>query len=139
MQQTLSFRLRNRYKLKQEKWPVTLRHIITCIVQNILFPISNCLKRTEVCWFVKRTFYITITPCLRCITQFYFITIDFHSIKHKDKIQQGSIQAILMSGRQYKKSSFQTQSSSIFSLKHVGVELAFQASSVASYLFVLQI
>ena len=43
------------------------------------------LKRTEVCWLVKRTFKITIRPFSRCISQFYFITIDLHSITLKDK------------------------------------------------------
>ena len=36
---------------------------------------------------MKRTFYITIRPCLRCITQFHFIMIYFHSITLKDKTQ----------------------------------------------------
>ena len=41
------------------------------------------LNRTEVCWLVKRTFNITIRPCLRFITQSYFITMIYillHSI-----------------------------------------------------------
>ena len=45
-----------------------------------------CLKRTEVCWFVKRTLYTTIKPSLRCITV-YFIMIDLYSITRKHKTQ----------------------------------------------------
>ena len=42
-------------------------HIIAGIVYNIE-TVINCLKRTEIYWFGKWTFYITIRAFLRCLT-----------------------------------------------------------------------
>ena len=51
MQYTLKFfRSRNRYKVKREKKPMKLKHIIACIIYNINKTIIICLKQTEISW-----------------------------------------------------------------------------------------
>ena len=74
-----SLRSRNRYKLKREKkaHKTKAHYCMYCLKYKTVI---ICLKRTEVCWLLKRTLNITIRPCVRYITQSYFVTIDLHSI-----------------------------------------------------------
>ena len=68
MQNTFqSLRSHNRYKLKREKNPneTKAHYCMYCLKYKTVI---IYLKRTEVCWLVKRTFNITIRPCLRFIT-----------------------------------------------------------------------
>ena len=55
-----------RSRIKREKANKTKAHYCMYCLKyetGIIY-----LKRTEVCWLVKRTFNITIRPCLRFIT-----------------------------------------------------------------------